>query len=117
MYQQNNYQKYEGDISNVKVYEYIPDDEKTNRIIIPFEERCAIVEAIKYVTKSGIELGTATVSNTFGQSQSVSPKAFTGYTASAAQNVTWDSVTAKTITFEYSPTSYSITINCFNNIT
>ena len=39
LYQQNNYQKYEGDISNVKIYEYIPDDEKTNRIIIPFDER------------------------------------------------------------------------------
>lgn len=44
LYQQNNYQKYEGDISNVKIYEYIPDDEKTNRIIIPFEERFYVLD-------------------------------------------------------------------------
>lgn len=51
LYQQNNYQKYEGDISNVKVYEYIPDDEKTNRIIIPFEERFYVLNFEKYQNK------------------------------------------------------------------
>lgn len=56
LYQQNNYQKYEGDISNVKVYEYIPDDEKTNRIIIPFEERFYVLNFEKYqIKKIGIE--------------------------------------------------------------
>lgn len=44
LYQQNNYQKYEGDISEVKIYEYIPNDEKTNRIIIPFEERFYVLD-------------------------------------------------------------------------
>lgn len=48
LYQQNNYQKYEGDISNVKIYEYIPDDEKTNRIIIPFEERFYVLDFYCY---------------------------------------------------------------------
>ena len=51
LYQQNNYQKYEGDISNVKIYEYIPDDEKTNRIIIPFEERFYVLNFEKYQIK------------------------------------------------------------------
>ena len=56
LYQQNNYQKYEGDISNVKIYEYIPDDEKTNRIIIPFEERFYVLNFEKYqIKKIGIE--------------------------------------------------------------
>ena len=56
LYQQNNYQKYEGDISNVKIYEYIPDDEKTNRIIIPFEERFYVLNFEKYQNKKiGIE--------------------------------------------------------------
>jgi hypothetical protein len=49
LYQQNNYQKYEGDISNVKIYEYIPDDEKTNRIIIPFEERFYVLDFYGYL--------------------------------------------------------------------
>jgi hypothetical protein len=49
LYQQNNYQKYEGDISNVKIYEYIPDDEKTNRIIIPFEERFYVLDFYCYL--------------------------------------------------------------------
>lgn len=51
LYQQNNYQKYEGDISNVKIYEYIPDDEKTNRIIIPFEERFYVLDFDFYKVK------------------------------------------------------------------
>ena len=51
LYQQNNYQKYEGDISNVKIYEYIPDDEKTNRIIIPCEERFYVLNFEKYQIK------------------------------------------------------------------
>lgn len=56
LYQQNNYQKYEGDISNVKIYEYIPDDEKTNRIIIPFEERFYVLDFEMYqIEKIGIE--------------------------------------------------------------
>ena len=51
LYQQNNYQKYEGDISNVKIYEYIPDDEKTNRIIIPFEERFYVLDFYCYTVE------------------------------------------------------------------
>lgn len=48
LYHQNNYQKYEGDISEVKIYEYIPNDEKTNRIIIPFEERFYVLDFDSY---------------------------------------------------------------------
>lgn len=51
LYQQNNYQKYEGDISEVKIYEYIPNDEKTNRIIIPFEERFYVLDFYCYKAK------------------------------------------------------------------
>ena len=57
LYQQNNYQKYEGDISNVKIYEYIPDDEKTNRIIIPFDERFYVLNFEGYqIEKIEVEL-------------------------------------------------------------
>ena len=64
---------------------------------------------VKYVSTSGVQLGTGTVSGTFGSSKSVSPKTFTGYTSPAAQTVKFDSTTAKTITFKYTPISYKIT--------
>ena len=63
---------------------------------------------IVYKSSSGVQLGTGTVAKAYGTTNSVSPKAFTGYTSPAAQNVVWNSTTAKTITFTYTPITYTI---------
>ena len=63
---------------------------------------------IKYVSKSGVALGTATVSGTFGSSKNVTAPAKTGYSTPVAQNVAFNSVSAKTITFTYTPIDYTI---------
>ena len=63
---------------------------------------------IVYETKSGIQLGTDTITKDFGTSATVSPKSFTGYTSPVSQTVNWDSTTAKTITFVYTPIEYTI---------
>ena len=64
---------------------------------------------IVYKSSSGVQLGTGTVSKAYGTTNSISPKAFTGYTSPAAQSVTWDTTSAKTITFTYEPITYTIT--------
>ena len=63
---------------------------------------------IVYKSSSGAQLGTATVSKDFGTTNAITPKAFTGYTSPANQTVVWDSTTAKTITFTYTPITYTI---------
>lgn len=64
---------------------------------------------IVYKSSSGVELGTSTITGKFGSSTQVSPKSFTGYTSPGPQTVTFDSTTAKTITFVYTPIEYTIT--------
>ena len=64
---------------------------------------------IVYKSNSGVSLGTATVKGAFDSSTTVTPKAFTGYTSPASQTVKFDSTTAKTITFTYTPIEYKIT--------
>ena len=66
---------------------------------------------IVYKSSSGVQLGTGTVTKTFDTTNTISPKAFTGYTSPANQSIKWDSTTAKTITFVYTPISYSVTYN------
>ena len=66
---------------------------------------------IKYVSSSGVSLGTATVSGTYGSSKSVSAPAKTGYATPNAQTVKFDSTSAKTITFTYNLVGYSIGYN------
>ena len=66
---------------------------------------------IKYVSSSGKSLGTSTVAGTYGSSKEVTPPAMRGYTSPAAQTVKFDSTSAKTITFTYTPVTYSITYN------
>ena len=58
---------------------------------------------------SKVQLGMASATYNYGTINTISPIAFTGYTSPANQSVTWDSTTAKTITFVYTPTDYSIT--------
>ena len=66
---------------------------------------------IKYVSKSGVALGTATVSGAYGSSKNVTAPVKTGYSTPVAQNVAFNSVNAKTITFTYTPVDYAITYN------
>ena len=67
---------------------------------------------IVYKSSSGTQLGTATIAKNYGTTNTVSPKAFAGYTSPSSQSIKWDSTSAKTITFTYTPITYNITINC-----
>lgn len=62
---------------------------------------------IVYKSSNGTNLGTATATYKYGTTNTISPPAKTGYNSPAAQSVRWDSVTAKTITFTYTPKSVS----------
>ena len=63
---------------------------------------------IKYVSSTGKKLGSDTITSSYDSSKTVIPPAKSGYTAPSSQTVKFDSVNAKTITFTYSPVSYSI---------
>ena len=63
---------------------------------------------IKYVSSSGKQLGSDTVTGAFDTSKTVTPPAKTGYTTPVAQTVKFDSTSAKTITFTYQLINYSI---------
>ena len=63
---------------------------------------------IKYVSSSGKQLGSDTVTGTFDTSKTVTPPAKTGYTTPATQTVKFDSTSAKTITFTYPLIGYTI---------
>ena len=56
---------------------------------------------IKYVSVNGTNLGTGTATYKYGTTNTITAKTFAGYTTPAAQSVTWDSTSAKTITFTY----------------
>ena len=60
---------------------------------------------VVYVSSNGTALGSTTVTNKYGTTNTISPAAYAGYTTPAAQNVVWDSVMAKTIIFTYVPDS------------
>ncbi len=59
---------------------------------------------IVYKSSNNTALGTDTVTYNFGTTNTISPKAFAGYTTPGAQSIKWDSTSAKTITFTYTPT-------------
>lgn len=63
---------------------------------------------IQYVSSSEKVLGTSSVTFNYGTTNTISPKAFTGYDSPANQSVTWNSITSKTITFIYEPKIYTI---------
>ena len=63
---------------------------------------------IVYKSSSGVQLGTDTITKDYGTTNTVSPKSFTGYTSPTSQSVKWDSTSAKTITFTYTPIEYTI---------
>ena len=64
---------------------------------------------IVYKSSNGTNLGTGTVTYKYGTTNTISPKSISGYTAPASQSITWDSTSAKTITFEYTPISVEAT--------
>ena len=63
---------------------------------------------VEYVSSSGKSLGTSTISAKYGETKSVSAPAKTGYTTPVSQNVIFDSVNPKTVTFTYPIVNYSI---------
>ena len=63
--------------------------------------------SIVYQSSNGTKLGTASATYKYGTTNTISPKSFSGYTSPAKQTVKWDSTSAKTITFTYTPTAVS----------
>ena len=67
---------------------------------------------VVYESTSGINLGGTTVTKQLETVNIVTAEEIIGYNTPNSQEITWDSVEPKTITFIYSPTVYSITVNC-----
>lgn len=58
---------------------------------------------IVYKSSNGTNLGSAEAGYLYGTTNTITPPAFPGYTTPSAQSVKWDSTSAKTITFIYTP--------------
>ena len=55
-----------------------------------------------YKSVNGTQLGSSSFSQTYGTKCTITAPPFSGYITPASQQVTWDSTSAKTITFVYS---------------
>ena len=64
---------------------------------------------VVYKSSNGTDLGSTTVTYSYGTTNTVTPPSFAGYNTPGSQSVIWDSTSAKTITFVYTPTSVSTT--------
>jgi len=64
---------------------------------------------IVYKSSNGTSLGSTTATYKYGTTNTISAPAKTGYTTPGSQSVKWDSTSAKTITFTYTPKSVSFT--------
>lgn len=62
---------------------------------------------IVYKSSNGTALGTSTATYKYGTTNTISAPAKSGYNTPGSQNVKWDSTSAKTITFTYTPTAAS----------
>ena len=62
---------------------------------------------IIYKSSNGTALGTSSVTYKYGTTNTISAPAKSGYDTPASQSVKWDSTSAKTITFVYTPTAVS----------
>ena len=62
---------------------------------------------VVYKSSNGTALGSTTVTGKYGSSQTVSAPAKSGYNTPGSQTAKFDSTTAKTITFTYSPSGVS----------
>lgn len=60
---------------------------------------------IVYKSSNGTSLGTSTATYKYGTTNTISAPAKSGYNTPSSQSVAWDSTSAKTITFTYTPTS------------
>ncbi len=60
---------------------------------------------VVYMSSNGTTLGTSTATYEYGTVNTITPVDFTGrgYVSPVAQSVAWDSTSAKTITFVYTP--------------
>lgn len=72
---------------------------------------------IVYKSSNGTQLGTSTAKYNYGTTNTISPKSYSGYNSPSSQSVKWDSTSAKTITFTYSPTAVSTCQNMVQNKT
>ena len=62
---------------------------------------------IVYKSSNGTSLGSSTATYKYGTTNTISAPAKSGYNTPSAQSVTWDSTSAKTITFTYTPAAVS----------
>ena len=62
---------------------------------------------VVYKSSNGTALGSTTVTKNYGTTNTITAPAKTGYNTPGSQSVKWDSTSAKTITFSYTPTSVS----------
>lgn len=67
-----------------------------------------VTYTVKYISSSGLPLGTSSVTGTIGTSSKVSAPSKNGYTVPATQTVAFED-TSKTVTFTYVPIAYTIT--------
>ena len=61
-----------------------------------------------YESSNGASLGVGTITRDYGVTIQIGAPSFAGYTSPSSQSITWDSVSAKTITFTYTPITYTI---------
>lgn len=64
---------------------------------------------VVYQSSNGTILGTTTSTNHFGGTFTVPCATFAGYDTPASQSIKWDSTSAKTITFIYTPSAVATT--------
>lgn len=67
-----------------------------------------VTYTVKYVSSSGLSLGTSSITGTIGTSSKVSAPSKSGYTVPATQTVAFEDA-SKTVTFTYVPIEYTIT--------
>ena len=64
---------------------------------------------VVYKSSNGTSLGSTTITYAYGTTNKITAPGYTGYTTPASQSIVWDSTTAKTITFVYSPSTVGYT--------
>ena len=67
-----------------------------------------VTYTVKYVSSSGLTLGTSSITGTIGTSSKVSAPSKNGYTVPATQTIAFEDA-SKTVTFTYVPIEYTIT--------
>lgn len=71
---------------------------------------------IVYESSNGTVLDTASATYKYGTTNTITPKSFAGYTTPSSQSVKWNSTSAKTITFTYTPKSVSTSQNMASGV-